>query len=139
MKLLLTGDINFRGIEDLDHGKASRILQDVLPYLQSADFVIPNFECPFGRAADYTPIRKSGPNLICADNGISFLQAMHAYAVTLANNHIGDYGDRALAHTLQWLDENQARRGRRRSGRGLCRAPYRKRRPLRFGIIGVRK
>lgn len=73
MKLLLTGDINFRGIEDLDHDKALRILQDVLPYLQSTVFVIPNLECPFGRAADYTPIRKAEPNLICADNGISFL------------------------------------------------------------------
>lgn len=31
---------------------------------------------------------------------------MDTYAVTLANNHIGDYGDRALNNTLKLLDEN---------------------------------
>ena len=31
---------------------------------------------------------------------------MNTYAVTLANNHIGDYGERALNNTLKLLDEN---------------------------------
>ena len=106
MKLLFTGDVNFRGIENLDYGKSSKILNDVIPYIKSVDFVIPNLECPLGNEEDYMPIKKAGPNLICSKNHISFLKAMNTYAVTLANNHIGDYGERALNNTLKLLDEN---------------------------------
>ena len=52
MKLLFTGDINFRGIENLDYGKSSKILNDVIPYIKSVDFVIPNLECPLGNEED---------------------------------------------------------------------------------------
>lgn len=48
MKLLFTGDVNFRGIENLDCDKSLKILGDVMPYTKSADFVIPNLECPLG-------------------------------------------------------------------------------------------
>lgn len=46
MKLLFTGDINFRGIEKLNHNKSLEILKDIIPYTKSMDFVIPNLECP---------------------------------------------------------------------------------------------
>lgn len=106
MKLLFTGDINFRGIENPDSAKAMDILGEVTPYIQNVDFVIPNLECPLGDREDYTPIKKAGPNLICPESGLSFLKAMNAYAVTLANNHIGDFGEGALKNTLKRLDEN---------------------------------
>lgn len=106
MKLLFTGDINFRGIENLNYDKSLEILKDITPYTQSVDFVIPNLECPLGNAEDYTPIKKAGPNLICSETGVSFLKAMNTYAVTLANNHTGDFGDDALYNTLKLLDEN---------------------------------
>ena len=106
MKLLFTGDLNFRGIENLDYDKSLEILNDIIPYTKSVDFVITNLECPLGNEDDYMPIKKAGPNLICSKNCISFLKAMNTYAVTLANNHIGDYGDRALNNTLKLLDEN---------------------------------
>lgn len=106
MKLLFTGDINFRGLENLDYNKSVAILNDIIPYTESADFVIPNLECPLGDEKDYTAIKKAGPNLICSQSGISFLKAMNTYAVTLANNHIGDYGDKALKNTLKILDES---------------------------------
>ncbi len=44
--------------------------------------------------------------MICPESGISFLKAMNTYAVTLANNHIGDYGEGALNNTLKLLTEN---------------------------------
>lgn len=109
MKLLFTGDINFRGIENLDYDKSHKILKDITPYTEGADFVIPNLECPLGNETDYAPIKKAGPNLICHENGISFLKAINAYAVTLANNHIGDYGAAALGNTLKLLDANDIR------------------------------
>lgn len=106
MKIMFTGDINFRGIDGLDYAASRRILADVIPYIEEADFVIPNLECPLGDREKYLPIKKSGPNLICAENNIDFLKAMNAYAVTLANNHIGDYGEAALENTLKLLDES---------------------------------
>ncbi len=39
MKLLFTGDLNFRGIENLDYDKSQKILADVLPYTEKADYV----------------------------------------------------------------------------------------------------
>lgn len=39
MKLLFTGDTNFRGIENLDYDKSLEILKDITPYIQSVDFV----------------------------------------------------------------------------------------------------
>ncbi len=106
MKLLFTGDINFRGIDSIDHSSSLEILKDILPYTQSADFVIPNLECPLGCKEAHTPIKKAGPNLISTESVIAFLKAMDTYAVTLANNHIYDYGESALDNTLKLLDTN---------------------------------
>lgn len=106
MKILFTGDINFRGTDYLDCEKSKKILSDILPYIEKSDYVIPNLECPLGDKEKFSPIKKSGPNLICDENNILFLKAMKAYAVTLANNHIGDYGSGALKNTLGILDEN---------------------------------
>ncbi len=106
MKIMFTGDINFRGLNNIDGGLSRRILNEVMPYIEKADFVIPNLECPLGDKERFAPIKKAGPNLICGENGVSFLNAMNTYAVTLANNHIGDYGEEALKNTLRVLNEN---------------------------------
>lgn len=106
MKILFTGDINFRGLENINSEMSEQILTEVMPYLKKSDYVIPNLECPLGDREKYKPIKKAGPNLISPENGISFLKVMNAYAVTLANNHIGDYGSGALKNTLQLLDKN---------------------------------
>ncbi len=34
MKLLFTGDINFRGLEAIDYNKSSEMLSDVVPYIK---------------------------------------------------------------------------------------------------------
>lgn len=106
MKLLFTGDINFRGLTDLTIKSSEQILADVLPYAAKADHVIPNLECPLADKQKYAPILKSGPALICVPENICFLKAFRAEAVTLANNHIGDYGDGALRDTLSLLEEH---------------------------------
>lgn len=62
MKILFTGDINFRGLEDIDYSKSANILADVKPYIEKSDFVIPNLECPLGDRDKYSPIKK--PDLI---------------------------------------------------------------------------
>lgn len=44
--------------------------------------------------------------MICSSENISFLKAVKANAVTLANNHIGDFGPEAVKATLDLLDKN---------------------------------
>lgn len=106
MKILFTGDINFRGKENLTFEESQKILAQVLPYANEVDFVIPNLECPLADIDKHEPIKKSGPNLICDLENICFLKALNAEAVTLANNHIGDYGEGAVKETLDLLEEN---------------------------------
>jgi poly-gamma-glutamate synthesis protein (capsule biosynthesis protein) len=106
MRILFTGDINFRGIEDLTKEASEEILSELKPYLAKVDFRIPNLETPLAQKNKYEPIKKSGPNLICPPENIIFLKAFQADGVTLANNHIGDYGEGATKDTLTLLDEN---------------------------------
>ena len=106
MKLLFMGDINFRGKDNVTFDESEKILTEVLPCAKYADFVIPNLECPLADKEKHKPIKKSGPNLICASENICFLKALNAYAVTIANNHIGDFGEGAVKDTLELLEEN---------------------------------
>lgn len=106
MKLLFAGDVNFRGIEPLNRQKSIEILAEVLPFLQEADFRIVNLETPLAYRENHHPIYKSGPNLICVPENIAFLQTFCADAVTLENNHIGDFGEGAVEETLQHMKKN---------------------------------
>ena len=103
MKLIFTGDINFRGTDGTSAYFRS-VLTEVKNRTAGADFLIPNLECPLADPAAHLPIPKSGPNLICAPSCVSVLHEMGASAVTLANNHIGDYGPGAVKETLSVLD-----------------------------------
>ena len=46
MKLLFTGDINFRGLSEPNSKMCSDILAEVLPCFERADFRIVNLETP---------------------------------------------------------------------------------------------
>ena len=107
MKILFTGDVNFRGLDTLTIEKSREILAEVYPFLETVDYRIPNLETPLADKEKHDPIKKSGPNLICSPENIVFLKAFQADAVTLANNHIGDYGEGATKDTLKLLDENE--------------------------------
>lgn len=103
MRLLFTGDINFRGMPLQSEDEYAKILEEVMPYAESADYIIPNLECPLAEEGKYSPIKKSGPPLLCDPGHVKLLKAFGADAVTLANNHIGDFGDGALYDTLSLL------------------------------------
>ncbi|MBQ7982695.1 MAG: CapA family protein [Clostridia bacterium] len=109
MKLIFTGDLNFRGHENLTEAGCTDILSGVLPYVGDADFRIVNLETPLADAHLHTPIYKSGPNLISAPENVVFLNTFGADAVTLANNHTGDYGESAVLQTMEVLRTNGIR------------------------------
>ncbi|MEE1186795.1 MAG: CapA family protein [Acutalibacteraceae bacterium] len=106
MKILFTGDVNFRLFENFTKETSEDILSDILPYFNNSDFRIVNLECPLADIKKHKPIQKAGPNLICSPENIVFLNTANIDAVTLANNHIGDFGENAVKDTLDLLDEN---------------------------------
>jgi poly-gamma-glutamate synthesis protein (capsule biosynthesis protein) len=73
----------------------------VLDLFNKSDFNIINLESPLTNAGDKYMIEKTGPNLKAAPETIGVLDILKTNLVTLANNHIYDYGIRGLADTLQ--------------------------------------
>lgn len=106
MKLIFTGDINFRGLEGLDSEQFRKIVSEVKPYFDSCDFSIVNLETPLADKEKHSPIYKSGPNLISSPKNVTFLKALGADVCTIANNHIGDFGEGAVLDTLDTLSKN---------------------------------
>ncbi len=77
---------------------------NILPVLQSADLRILNLECPLTQSAN--AIRKTGPNLKAHPDTIRALKHAAIDVVTLANNHIYDYGQDGLKETLDVCSKN---------------------------------
>lgn len=96
MKLLFTGDINFRGLAEPTHETCADILAEVLPYFEKAYFRVVDLETSLADKEKHAPIKKSGPNLICGPNNIMFLETLGADVCTLANSHTGDFGEGAV-------------------------------------------
>jgi len=63
-------------------------------------------ECPLTTADETHKIVKDGPNMKCDKSHISLLKELNVGLVTLANNHIWDYGEKGLKDTLETCDEN---------------------------------
>lgn len=106
MRLLFTGDVNFRGKGILTFTESKDILKEVMPYFDAADFRIMNLETPLARIEECEPLPKSGPNLICEPENIAFLEAANVDVATMANNHIRDYLDKGTKDTIALLDQH---------------------------------
>lgn len=73
----------------------------VLKLFSDSDFNILNLESPLTNAGNEHQILKTGPNLKASPDTIGVLDLLKANLVTLANNHIYDYGDKGLSDTLE--------------------------------------
>nr|MBQ5604519.1 CapA family protein [Bacteroidales bacterium] len=104
MKIVIAGDYcpRFRVNELIESGSWGTILNDIKPIIQEADLSVVNLECPIV-SNDAMPISKEGPNLKCVAGSVDVLKDAGFDVVTLANNHILDYGDVALENTLKVL------------------------------------
>lgn len=103
MKIIFTGDVNFRAKENVTPEESDRVLRQVMPYFNKADFRVVNLECPLADG-EFQPIKKSGPNLISPSSCICFLEEGRVDGVTLANNHMGDYGEQPVEETIKLLE-----------------------------------
>lgn len=87
--------------------KYDEVFSELKEITYSFDFSIVNLECPIVEKGDTcNPIIKCGRNLSCSDNIIQALAHAGIKGVTLANNHVRDYGDMALLKTISKLEEN---------------------------------
>ena len=79
--------------------------QHLLSYIKESDYSLLNLECPLVEDSN-KKINKCGPHLKCRKKDIDYIKRSHFKCVTLANNHILDYGEDALKKTIQYLDES---------------------------------
>lgn len=105
MKIFITGDFCPINRADISRTPSNTILDNEFKKLiHKADLRITNLECPL--TVSNAPISKTGPALKAAPGNILFLKETGFNIVTLANNHIMDYGSEGLKETIQHLDEN---------------------------------
>ena len=105
MKVFITGDYCPINRADLSEDISSKILADgFIDIMKGADLRITNLEAPLTKHT--TPITKSGPALKVDPKNVLFLKENNFELVTLANNHIMDYGSIGLKDTLVQLTEN---------------------------------
>jgi poly-gamma-glutamate capsule biosynthesis protein CapA/YwtB (metallophosphatase superfamily) len=102
IKLNIAGDLFLGRRLELIAKKNPESLFDtkVLKLFSDSDFNILNLESPLTNAGDEHQILKTGPNLKASPNTIGVLDSLKTNLVTLANNHIYDYGDKGLSDTL---------------------------------------
>lgn len=106
MKILIAGDYCPQNrIASLIKNKDYSFFDDLRAYTKKVDYSILNLECPIMNGCE-KPIVKSGPNLCTDKNVINTLRYGNINCVTLANNHILDYGARALQNTKKELMES---------------------------------
>ncbi len=86
-------------------GKIEKLIdQELLDMIEKADYRIFNLELPFIEQGK--PIIKAGPNLKCSPSVIKGIKQLKVNLVTLANNHILDYGEEGLYSTIKLLNKN---------------------------------
>ncbi len=104
MKTLIAGDLfiseSFKNKQLIDHS--------VEELFASAEYRILNLEAPITPDEPNHKILKTGPNLRTSeDTTMPYLKQLKTDMVTLANNHILDYGTIGLQNTLKTLERNR--------------------------------
>jgi poly-gamma-glutamate synthesis protein (capsule biosynthesis protein) len=102
MKIILAGDFcpHYRVERIIEDTKYEKILGDVKPIIESADYSLVNFECPVVENTQAKPIEKCGPNLRCTRKAVDAIKYAGFKGVTLANNHVMDFGKEGLNDTI---------------------------------------
>lgn len=103
MNILIAGD--FAPVARLAKMMEGKRFPEVFPkglrdVIKSADYSFVNFESPVVEEG-YKPIPKCGPNLKCPAEAAEAVRYAGFTGVTLANNHILDYGADGLRRTVE--------------------------------------
>lgn len=106
MRVIIAGDFvpRDRVLTLFETQQFTAVLGQVKDVLSSMDYSIVNFECPIV-LGNSKPIEKIGPNLKSSINGMRAVKWAGFNCVTLANNHIYDYGDEGVKDTIKTCGE----------------------------------
>lgn len=107
MKLLIAGDFAPRArlANQIENRKFAEIFPENLrEIISSADFSFVNFESPIVEDS-FSPISKCGPNLRCSSKAVDAVKYAGFTGVTMANNHILDYGAKGLRKSVECCRE----------------------------------
>ncbi len=104
MKIALLGDIALFGrMSVIENPEIIEYFSEVADYLSQFDYVVGNLETPFSLAKKTYGAKSA---YICSDpQSVTILKQLHINAVTLANNHIFDYGKEGYELTKKLLDD----------------------------------
>ena len=106
IKLLITGD--FCPVNRVNNlaisGDYITVFNDLLPIIRRSDLSITNLECPL--TTTQKRIVKTGPHLKAERSAAKMIADAGFKLVTLANNHILDYGLDGLKSTIQACEEH---------------------------------
>ncbi|MCI8442793.1 MAG: CapA family protein [Provencibacterium sp.] len=136
LRAAVAGDLAMRDLEEtMDAAFSETALAPIKELLEKADLRMLNLETPIPPEG-MEHIEKSGAILHAVPKNLAFLKAGGFQCATLANNHIGDFGDEGVANTLRLLDEW----GFAHTGAGLndrqARAPFIfEKNGLRLGVL----
>lgn len=103
MKILITGDFapQARLAKQIEEKQFSKVFpEDIRHIIKSADFSFVNFESPIVEDG-YKPIHKCGPNLRCTEETAEAVKYAGFTSVTMANNHILDFGAEGLHKSVE--------------------------------------
>ena len=103
MKINIAGDF-FIGVENT---KPLDLINNVKSIFQNSDFNIVNLESPITRSINKNKILKSGPHINGHSESINVLKKLGVNLLSLANNHIMDYGVEGLNDTLKLINEQE--------------------------------
>lgn len=103
MKILIAGDFAPRArlAKQIKEKRFSEVFsEDLRKIVQSVEFSFVNFESPIVENG-YKPIPKCGPNLRCTKEAAEAVRYAGFTGVTMANNHILDYGAEGLHKSVE--------------------------------------
>lgn len=83
------------------HVSKSLFTKELIALFKRSDINIVNLECPVVNPDLAKGINKTGPHLHTTTKIFEQLKKLHINAVTLANNHILDYGEEGLSSTIE--------------------------------------
>ena len=104
--VLITGDFCpvYRAGDLITRGAYKEIFNELLPIITKADLAITNLECPL--TDNNVSIKKTGPSLKASPETARILSKAGFNIVTIANNHIMDYGVDGLKQTIEACRNN---------------------------------
>lgn len=98
-KILFLGDLYY------DYNIIEKDMQKIIDFIKKNNYkCILNLEAPL--CAIDEPCLKVGPNLVQSKITIDLLKKLNVIGVTLANNHMYDYGKKSLEKTIELLGKN---------------------------------